>query len=258
MKLIVIASGLIILPYLLSAQVDALKDLSNSNAGGGTEGAGACLEICTDPACISGGTQCFIHSGEVFQAIWKEHEKQMQTKPENRFVSYFEAGVWLGYHPAKYVLPTPKIRGQIGLWGLELRYQSIVNYKLNDNFDYIDLQILQLNWVNQKVFNFRTGAGVSFEQYSGKMFGEITVGLQGRISRERWLIDSEFRISKDFTTGATPRVEVTLPVSREIVRGKDVRLYGSLGGFYNHYYSNADSGGEKIFGILAGLRFYVF
>ncbi len=144
-----------------------------------------------------------------------------------------------GYYPEdNNMLLLPQIRGNWGLFSTSFRVNRMQDQ--TGFFRTLDWQLLILNIVARPGVTFRVGSGLSYETESEDAFNEHYLSLELHFLDREVNTALDFRISKDYETGATPRWELNPRVDYRIFNiGKlDVNV---MGGFlFQRYYSNVE------------------
>ena len=235
-----------ITPALL-AQVGKIKGASNENskerssprrssssASGGTDvGSGDNWGF---------GTWLVVETiGQV--ANWQAYK--LRKRFDNPSVVSLEIMPHLGLNPPDYYVAMPRIRGNWGLFSTDFRYNLLIEPTVEgyQSFRTLDWQILQLNLVTTRPVTFRVGTGFSHESAARRAFHESTFALEGRLREDQWGWGAEYRVSKDYETGAVPRREFGLRGGYKIWEKGKTRGYLTLGGFLQRYYGRVNVGG---------------
>lgn len=144
----------------------------------------------------------------------------------------------VGYANGNTFAIAPRVRGNWGLMSADFRYFNLIGGGL---YQTLDGQFL-LNIVNEKGATLRIGTGFMHEYLSGKRtFNEHFVGLDIRWDEPKtFTSNAEFRIAKDYFTGATPRLELNLRLNHKILETGRITGYWTIGGIYQRYFNEVN------------------
>ncbi|MEZ4883338.1 MAG: hypothetical protein R3E32_01285 [Chitinophagales bacterium] len=221
--LILSASGI-----KLYAQVEDIKDASESNSNnsdGDNNGNGS----------SSGGNFFIDIAFDFFSLGFQYHTYQLSREKEMPNISSIEVHPTIGYGSGNTIVVAPRLRGNWGLFSADFRYFNLVGGGLYQTFDG---QFL-LNVVNEKEATLRMGTGFMHEYSGGKStYNEHFFGLDIRWNKDASITsNAEFRIAKDYSTGATPRLELNLRVNQKIFEKGRIVGYWTVGGIYQRYFN---------------------
>jgi len=254
----------LVIPSL--SQIDKINDKANknqeeqhsterrSNSVGATHnnpGEG-CLSALTGECMAIACGACF----DLTTALLLHHhdslKRRMNTEPFLKSIDLMLHGGYSINMGTYSVLP--RIRGTYGLFSTDFRFNSLIEYNANKIEDYtiFEWQILQLNFVPVRAFNFRIGAGMLYEQYTGKIYNENMIALGFQLLKSQMLIDLEGRACWDYDSGNSVFQEVNLRLSQRIIKVGGTYIYAALGGVYQRYYPNIDIEGTTDFFIVQG------
>ena len=94
--------------------------------------------------------------------------------------------------------------------------------------------------------------GFMYEEFSHTYYSELFTAFDLYFHDELFMTNAEFRIAKDYDTGATPRTEGSLRFNLRFFDTESIVGYITLGGTYQNYYSSVD-----IWAIHSGLCFNI-
>jgi hypothetical protein len=253
MKKIFLTLFLSFLAYsCIFSQVDGIKEGSDKNKTTTTTttttttstetGKGdGCLSDACGTACASG---CFDWVLEnAILGIVKFQKYQLEKRDDIPEVVSLELMPHFGYAEPSSSMLMPRIRGNWGLFSTDLRYTNMAEYTASDGVDFyntLDWQILEFNVIITEPVIFRFGGGIMYEYYSSSAFLEYLLGLDANWMEHQYLATGEFRIAKDYSTGATPRLETNLRFNYRILKTQHLNGYAMLGGMYQNYYNSVD------------------
>ncbi|GHN01252.1 hypothetical protein WSM22_27410 [Cytophagales bacterium WSM2-2] len=169
----------------------------------------------------------------------------------------FEAFAQGTIQPSSYYLFNPRIRGNWGLFSTDFR----MNYLIEDNhgsgtndLTTYDWQVLHLNLITTRNVTARVGGGTLYERFGDKRsFFEWTSGLSIFSNTQTIVGNIEYRVAKDYETGAIPRREINFSLEKQLFRTGLWRGYATIGGVYQRYYESV-----SVWGLQAGLAIRVF
>jgi len=235
------------------SQVDHIKSGSDKNAStkgnghsetqhtsSGSSPGDGCLSGCFD-AC---GSQCFQSMFEVLivgglhlhsDYLKKRHD--IPTVVSVDFMPHF------GFNPPSCMLMLPRIRGNWGLFSTDFRLNNMMELGTGHGVKFyrtLDWQILELNLIVTEPITARIGSGFMYEKYSNTYFSESYIGLDWYMKKNLYLTTAEFRIAKDYETGATPRAEGNLRFNYKVLDNKNLYGYVTAGCIYQNYYNSVD------------------
>ncbi len=255
-KLYVTTLLIFVLGSELFAQVGGIKNGSdnnkpknNSSTSGSKGDSGGCL---SDACCSSGCSDWFIQSGILGLAKLQQH--QLEKKKDIPEVVSFEFMPHFGYAEPSSSMLLPRIRGNWGVFSTDLRFSNMVEYDADgiDFYNTIDWQALVLNLVITKPVIARLGTGIMYEYYSKSTFIEHFLGVDVNWKDHLYLASGEFRIAKDYSTGATPRLEGNARLNYRILDNPHFKGYAMIGSIFQNYYSSV-----TVWTIQTGLTFHL-
>jgi hypothetical protein len=175
----------------------------------------------------------------------------LRKKAQVPSVVSIETMLQVASQPSRYYILNPRIRAN---WGILL-----TDYRMNYMFEQVpgglidmrtdDWQILGLNLIQQRNFNFRISTGIMYERFGeNNSFNESVVGAQWRSSSGRIGALGEYRTARNYGTGERPRTEVNVSFIRTISHTARFDLSVTLGGVYQLYYSEI-----PVWGMQGGL-----
>lgn len=172
------------------------------------------------------------------------HKSMLDRRDDEPWLVSIDANLNGGYYTNESTsIALPSIRGNWGLFSTQLRWNRIQD--LTGAFKTFDWQIIQFNLVATPKVNFRLGTGISVLKDAGIDGDDVTVnehfaGLELHFNDRQINPMLEFRWSRNYDTGSTPRFEMNVGSDFRIgTFGKfDVNL---MGGFlYQKYYSETN------------------
>ncbi|MFK7904699.1 MAG: hypothetical protein AB8B69_06225 [Chitinophagales bacterium] len=214
----------------IQAQVEDIKEASDRNSDAGSDDSGFSADS---------GTEFFFDIAFDFLTLgYGYHAHQLSREKEIQEMSSIEVQPMIGYANGNTIVVAPRIRGNWGLFSTDFRYFNLVGGGL---YQTLDWQFM-LNVVNEKEATFRIGTGVMHEYYSeGRTYTEHFFGLDTRWGESKnFTSNIEFRLAKDYNTGATPRLELNLKLNRKIYEKGRIVGYWSVGGIYQRYFNQVN------------------
>lgn len=209
------------------AQVEDIKEASEQNSGGGDgDGGGSNVGFFIDVAL------------DFFTFGYQYHAYQLSREEEIPEISSLEVHPTIGYANGNTIVVAPRIRGNWGLLTADVRYFNLVGGGL---YQTLDAQFL-MNVVNEKTVTFRMGTGFMHEYFNnGQTYNEHFFGLDIRWNKAKTLTsNTEFRFAKDYSTGATPRLELNLRVNHKIFEKGRIEGFWTVGGIYQRYFNEVN------------------
>jgi hypothetical protein len=257
MKKIPIVFLLISFCFQAFAQVGGIKSGSDKNSTSpkntsseSKDGSGCLTDAC-GAACGSGCFN-FIIDYAILGSV-KLHKSIMAKRPEIPEVLSIELMPHIGFASPSSSLIIPRIRGNWGLFSTDFRYTNMMDFSHADSIEFyntLDWQILELNMVVTNPVTFRVGTGIMKEFYSSQIFIEHFLGLDITSADRQYLGNAEFRIAKDYSTGATPRIEGNLRFNYRILKTNNLNGYAMAGAIFQNYY-----GETNVWTMQTGLYF---
>ncbi len=213
------------------AQVEDIKKASEQNSGGNGGGDGD-----------SGGgsdSSFFIDVAfDFFTLGYNYHLYQLSREKEMPETSSIEVHPTIGWGSGNTLVVAPRIRGNWGLLTADFRYFNLAGGGL---YQTLDAQFL-MNVVNEKAATFRMGTGFMHEYFNdGQTYNEHFFGLDIRWNKSESITsNTEFRFAKDYSTGATPRLELNLRVNHKVFEKGRIAGYWTVGGIYQRYFNEVN------------------
>ncbi|MBC7923876.1 MAG: hypothetical protein H7Z75_22610 [Ferruginibacter sp.] len=238
--------GLAMTPAL-RAQVEKIKQTSHENAQERSSSGRSSSSASTSFDDGSGGNWGFGAwlIGETIGQVANWQAYKLRKRFANPSVVSLEIMPHLGINPPDYYLAMPRVRGNWGLFSTDFRYNLLIEPAVEGyrSFRTLDWQILQLNLVTTRPVTFRVGTGFSHESAARRAFHESTFALEGRLKADQLGWGAEYRVSKDYETGAVPRREFGVRGQYQVWERGKTRGYLMLGGFFQRYYGRVNVGG---------------
>jgi hypothetical protein len=231
-----LTSLVLLLPFLVTAQVDDIKRKSSESSSGSSGGS---------ESSSNGGSGIYfdvaIQSLEFF-FVWQK--ETLLKKESNPNITSLDVLLQAAVQPSTYYIVTPRIRANWGIFSTDFRMNYLIEQDV-DGTKYIrtdDWQILQLNLITARNATFRIGGGTLHEDYSGgKTFGEWTLGLQLLSDNQNLGGMTEYRWSE-------PRKEWNGHVHYRIMESRHFHIYVTGGGMFQRYYKSIN-----VWGLQGGL-----
>lgn len=151
-----------------------------------------------------------------------------------------------GVAPNFYAIYRGNIRLGYDIFSTEYRYNTYFEKLLEESyrFDMHDWQIFRVHPVRTKYVDWRLGVGIVVENLYDNLpnstFGEFTTGLDIFALETDLKISPEFRVTQDFKTSNTPRVELNGQIHYAAVNNRKFKLYLGLDAVYTRFYSSID------------------
>ena len=231
------------------AQVSEIKSKSSQNASGGGSGG-------ERRSSGSNAFQSYILIDFLLNGMAEWQQYKLQKRQSNPYLVSIDILGQVAVQPSRYYLANPRIRGNWGLLSTDFRVNYLVQEGINglEDLATFDWQVLQLNVVTTRNVIGRVGGGFMSENFGGKgSFFESTYGLFIQSNNKKSGGTIEYRIARDFSTGAIPRSEVSVNVEKQLFTRGTWHAYATVGGVYQRYYESI-----SVWGIQAGLAFRVF
>ena len=211
------------------AQIEDIKEASENNSDIGDDGggdgsvAGFFVDLAFD----------FFTLGYQYHAYQLSREKD--GMPE---ISSIEVMPMVGYANGNTLVVAPRVRGNWGLLAADFRYFNLAGGGL---YQTLDGQFL-MNVVNEKEATLRIGTGFMHEYFgNGRTYNEHFFGLDSRWGQTNTITSNiEFRFAKDYSTGATPRLELNVRANHKIFEKGRIVGYWSVGGIYQRYFNEVN------------------
>jgi hypothetical protein len=229
------------------AQVGAIKSASKANKSGGSERGGG----------SSGGALAayyFVNFAINTIVPWQINTLHKRGEVPNALSLevYGQAAV----QPSTYYVFQPRVRGNWGIFLTDFRMNYMLEEKIGKPEDLRtdDWQILGLNIINTRMVTARISTGIMHEAFGdGNTFSESVAGLSIMSPDQRIGGTGEFRWARDFTTGATPRLEATLNFQRKLFDHGVVHMFATGGLMFQRYYNEIN-----VWGVQGGLAFKLY
>lgn len=206
---------------------------SYSSSGGGDAAASGCANGCADMGCQ-------ILFAEFFVNMWDYHESLYRGNVERINSIEVEATAYSNLVEPYYGF-RPRVRGNWGLFSTDFRVAMLYDQAPDGSFGGFhtkDWQILGLNLIALDEFNLRVGSGFMYQDFDQKSYWENTA--MADVYFDRWQIGAEGRIASQ-TSGAAPRKELSLRVSRKIAERGHFSTHFIAQGVYNRYFNAVDT-----------------
>lgn len=223
-----------------SSNSESYESSSSSESSIDSELAGACIETCVS-ACASGFFDIFI---DIVGNIGEENGEYVDYKKDDvSYISHFDMSFQLGVLPNQYLVYLPRIRGQYGVFGTDFRvyHNQEYRFKETDSYTTYDWQILVLNIVSVKQFNFRIASGIMVENSDGDnfTFNEHTMAFS-IFPKDRIQLNVEGRLTPDYETGIMVRQEVNANILYQLNKNENAKVNLMLGVLSARYYENVN------------------
>jgi hypothetical protein len=238
--------ALVLATITASAQVDDIKRSSSSNGSrgsdrGGSRASGMAMVYFVDFA-VRG------------LAAWQMSTLQHRGEVPN--VLSLEVYGQAAIQPSTYYIFNPRVRGNWGIFLTDFRMNYMVEEKIGRPADLRtdDWQILGLNIVNTRRITARLSTGIMHEAFGdGNTFNESVFGLSVMSDDQRIGGMGEFRWSRDFRTGANPRLEASISAQRKLFDHNAIHMFATGGVMFQRYYNEIN-----VWGVQAGLAFKLY
>lgn len=226
----------------LLAQVNDIKSKSEKNKSSKNSGNKDDSKYSpkSDDGCTDGCTNwCFdVFWSEVAIGLANLQENQLKKKSDIPRIISLDASMDFGINDRLSYIARPRVRGNWGIFSTDVRYNFL--YDSPTFYKTFDCQVLLFNLVLIKEFNLRIGTGFMYEEFSQTFFNEHSLKADIYMMGNKINPSFEFRIAKDYKTGATPRTEGSIKVNYKLF---DVSNFSTIvnGGFiYQNYYNSID------------------
>ncbi len=248
MKKISLALCFLLVCVIAHAQVGDIKGASSSNKSGGGSDRGR------SGGSGAGAVYFFVDFAVRSIVPWQINTLQKRGEVPN--VLSLEVFAQAGIQPSSYYIFNPRVRGNWGIFLTDFRMNYMIEDKLGGPVDLRtdDWQVLGLNIVNTKMVTARISTGIMHEAFGdGNMFSESVAGISVMRPDQKIGGMGEFRWSRDYSTGATPRLEASLAVQRKLFDHKSIHMFATGGVMFQRYYSEIN-----VWGMQAGLAFKIY
>lgn len=267
---------IIFLLFNQSIQAQKIEDIkrssknSNSNGGDNNSSSGCtdglldgCFEAIFSEllsSCFEIGCNAFLNG--LFQSDLTPEQREEQrvlrkTMRENGEIPQFtslEVFGNYGFIPNTYQNIRPRIRGRVGRFALDYRFNRLEDHRLDDTDIYTTHDVL-LNFyiINQNTITWRLGTGVMTETYLDDLdlapnqeaqtttysYPEWVTGLDIYIARQ-FRISSEFRWADNLGNDIEPRLETNLSLNYALVQKRNFQLELGASILYAKYFETVD------------------
>jgi hypothetical protein len=254
---IVILSFLLISSVKSKSQISDIMDL----AGGAADALSGCSSSDISAGCDA--FNCCWQGGFYFVEFLIDHQHEimdMRDLNPSLLSLEFDANVAYSFHYSadsgqfyKYFNYLPRIRGNLGIFSTDFRYNMLAEYDLDvpESYKSWDL-ILMLNFVPSEKFKISLGSGVYNELYTGNYYNEHYLNISFGMADNKNILDIDSRLAVDYAQSLFPFAEAGFRYKIRIMDISHVYSYFSLGFVYQNYYGQHD-----IFGGNAGLLFNI-
>jgi hypothetical protein len=254
---IIILTVLLILSVKSKSQISDIMDL----AGGAADALSGCSSSDISAGCDA--FYCCWHGGFYFvEFLFDHHQEIMDMRNLNPSVLSleFDANTAWSFHYSpdsgqfyQYFNYLPRIRGNLGIFSTDFRYNMLIEYDLDVPTYYKSWDlIMMLNIVPSERFKLSFGSGVYSELYTGNYYNEHYINTTFGLNNNRSLLDMDCRLAIDYTNSQLPFAEAGIRYMIRIMDIPHVYSYVTLGFVYQNYYAQHD-----IFGGNAGLLFNI-
>jgi hypothetical protein len=243
---IVCALVLMCLSTVSQAQVNDIKTSSSSNKSRGTERASG-----------SAAAGFIYFFGDIFirgMANWQINTLQNRGEVPN--VLSLEVYGQASIQPATYYVFNPRVRGNWGIFFTDFR----MNYMVEERIDGVadlgtdDWQIIGLNLVNTRNVTARISTGIMHEAFGDNaVFNESVFGLSIMRGDQGIGGIGEFRWSRDYLTGANPRIEGSIALQKKLFDRNHIHMFATGGATFQRYYNEIN-----VWGLQGGLAFKLY
>jgi hypothetical protein len=173
------------------------------------------------------------------QGIGYAHRSMLDRKTDQPWIVSADANLPIGYHfmdRTKYF--SPEITGMWGLFATNARINRI--WDATGNFQTFDWQVVQINFVARPVFSLRAGIGLSVDTGYDQAYPDYAVNTGFHFKDRALNTFVEYRVSKDYETGQTPRREIGVKVEKVIKSAGPLDM-GAFGGLaFQRWFSNTN------------------
>lgn len=276
MKKITTLIFITILLWGYKAQAQKIEDIkrsskNSSNSGGDNNSSDGCAEGLLDGcleaifteligACFEVGCNAVMNGmlqSDLTPQQRQEHRMLRKTMRENGEIPQFtglEVFGNYGFIPNTYQNIRPRIRGRLGRFALDYRFNRFEERRLNDVDIYTTHDVL-LNFyiINQNTIKWRVGMGVMTETYIDDIdlppmqeaqnisnsFQEWATGLDIYIIRQ-FRISPEFRWADDLGNDIDPRVEANLSFNYAIIQQNNFQMEVGANVVYARLFESED------------------
>ncbi|MDN5201305.1 hypothetical protein QQ008_08030 [Fulvivirgaceae bacterium BMA10] len=174
-----------------------------------------------------------------FNLMFDAHRSMLDRRFHEPWMVSMEGNLTGGYDPnfSTFMLSS-SLRGNWGLFSTQFRFNRL--FDNTGTFRTFDWQIIQFNILAREEVNFWIGTGLSHEFTADQTYHENSVGLKLFFNQRKINPGIEFRWSRDYETGATPRIELNTQLDYLIGQYGKIDL-NLMGGFsYQRYFSDVD------------------
>jgi hypothetical protein len=243
-----ISLALVLICFTASAQVNDIKTSSSSNSSrsGSDRGKGS----------SSGSAAMFYFVDFAVRGLAAWQVSTLQHRGEVPNVLSLEVYGQAAIQPSTYYIFNPRVRGNWGIFLTDFRMNYMVEEKIGKPADLRtdDWQILGLNFVNTRNVTARLSTGIMHEAFGeGNTFSESAFGLSIMSDDQRIGGMGEFRWSRDFSTGANPRLEASVNVQKKLFDHNAIHMFVTGGVLFQRYYNEIN-----VWGVQAGVAFKLY
>jgi hypothetical protein len=192
----------------------------------------------------------------LFQTIVPWQVNTLHKRSEVPNVLSLEVYGQTAIQPSTYYVFQPRVRGNWGIFFTDLRMNYMLEEKIGRPADLRtdDWQVLGLNIVNTRMVTARISTGIMHEAFGdGNVFSESVAGLSIMSRDQRIGGMGEFRWARDYTTGATPRLEASLNVQRKLFDRGAMHMFLTGGVMFQRYYNEI-----TVWGVQGGIAFKLY
>lgn len=163
----------------------------------------------------------------------------LRRREEEPWLVSLEGGLHAGYYGKETAtLALPSFKANWGLFSTHVRWNRMQDF--TGSFRTFDWQIFQLYFVNKPTVGFRAGLGISREIDIDQTFSEYTLGLELHFNDRKVNPMFEYRASRDYDTGQTPRREFNTRLDYKVASSGKFNIHLSGGLLYQQYYSRVN------------------
>jgi len=229
------------------AQVDGIKKSSSSNRSSGASERGRSS---------GSGIGAYIFVDFALRTIVPWQVNTLQKRGQVPNVLSLEVYGQAAIQPSTYYVFNPRVRGNWGIFLTDFRMNYMLEEKIGRPSDLRtdDWQILGLNIVNTRRVTARISTGIMHEAFGeGATFNESVAGVSVMNENQTIGGSGEFRWSRDYTTGANPRIEASISLQKKLFDRGAIHLFATGGVMFQRYYNEIN-----VWGLQGGLAFKLY
>ncbi|MEQ9425262.1 MAG: hypothetical protein RJQ09_12635 [Cyclobacteriaceae bacterium] len=203
------------------------------------------------------GVFLFLEIFDVVNLMVSGQKDQLAQRFDQPYRVSLEASLSGGYDNSEGTyLFLPSFRGNWGLFSTALRSNRMQDR--TGQFQTLDWQVIQFNFVNLPKFTMRFGQGFSYVQDIDDVYHESTVGFEVHLKERRMNPSLEFRWSNDYSTDVVPRFEVNPSIDFQLMQSGKFKIHAMAGYLFQRYIGEQAGDHVPFHFIQTGLNLYFY